>query len=323
MSFEFIGRFILSISNSSLPQLLKQILLVSAECLFNFFHRREKIYIPDLNIKKNVIITGGNRGIGLEVTIKLLKHGYNVHVLSRNPIDDPRIDLKYKIIKCFYGDAKISKIIYEKKLNQNIGRLIWSYLDLNDIRNINISDIVFKHIDYLLCNAGIMDRNESDLNIVVNHLGHLKLVESLKSRLINARIVFTTSCVMFSVKKYTDSCLFLNGYCQSKLCNSLMAFYYKHSGLKTVAVHPGIINTGLFKGVYVLPIKILSMILPRCLNTVNEGSDSLINAMFSSISEDFDLFFGIYKISPPDYVNINEAEVVFLESINQIRKMEI
>ncbi|KAG0434165.1 Retinol dehydrogenase 12 [Dictyocoela muelleri] len=126
---------------------------------------------------------------------------------------------------------------------------------------------------------------------------------------------------MFSIKKYNQSAFIFNGYCQSKLCNTLLAFYFKNSGLNTIAVHPGIINTGLFKGKYKLAIKILNSFIPWCLNTVDEGSDSLINAMFFPHSNEFNILFGTEKIKLPDYVCINESEKMIRESKKYIENL--
>lgn len=35
------------------------------------------------------IVTGGNRGIGLEITNGLLRRGFSVHVISRTGIEQP------------------------------------------------------------------------------------------------------------------------------------------------------------------------------------------------------------------------------------------
>jgi 3-oxoacyl-[acyl-carrier protein] reductase len=39
------------------------------------------------------IVTGGNRGIGLEISKKLLGRGFEVHVLSRSGIASPQVGM--------------------------------------------------------------------------------------------------------------------------------------------------------------------------------------------------------------------------------------
>lgn len=73
------------------------------------------------------IITGGNRGIGLEISKRLLGRGFEVHVLSRSGIDSP-------------PDGVIS----------------WT-ADLSDYdQTIQIVDKI-GHVDVLINNAGIMN----------------------------------------------------------------------------------------------------------------------------------------------------------------------
>ena len=51
----------------------------------------EKIYNPDFVKGKTVLVTGGNRGIGLAVTKELIECGANVIVTTRAPADIPGV----------------------------------------------------------------------------------------------------------------------------------------------------------------------------------------------------------------------------------------
>ncbi len=77
------------------------------------------------------IITGGNRGIGLEISKRLLGRGFEVHVLSRSGIDSP-------------PDGVIS----------------WT-ADISDYeQTVQIVDKI-GHVDVLINNAGIMNAMRS------------------------------------------------------------------------------------------------------------------------------------------------------------------
>eukprot|EP01036_Dinobryon_divergens_P031665 gene31665-41108_t len=47
----------------------------------------DSVYKPDHFVGKNVLVTGGNRGIGLALTEELVRIGANVYITSRNPVD--------------------------------------------------------------------------------------------------------------------------------------------------------------------------------------------------------------------------------------------
>ena len=71
-------------------------------------------------MKKTVIITGGNRGIGLDITTSFVEAGYKVYVTGRN-----EYDLKSKFgngISFFKMDVRNSidhKLIVEKVIEEN------------------------------------------------------------------------------------------------------------------------------------------------------------------------------------------------------------
>ena len=44
-------------------------------------------YLNFFKMKKTVIITGGNRGIGLDITTSFVEAGYKVYVTGRNEYD--------------------------------------------------------------------------------------------------------------------------------------------------------------------------------------------------------------------------------------------
>jgi NAD(P)-dependent dehydrogenase (short-subunit alcohol dehydrogenase family) len=87
----------------------------------------------------NVLITGANRGIGLEFVVQFLEKGFNVIATCRKP-----------------GDAKELKEL----LKQNKTRLFVLAMDVSDDSSIKkaCTEITkkYEHLDYIVNNAGIM-----------------------------------------------------------------------------------------------------------------------------------------------------------------------
>lgn len=81
-------------------------------------------------MKKTVLITGGNKGIGLECTRLFLENGYKVIVVARD----------YKNFE-FNENLEVEKLVY----------------DLTDIKGIKNLVEVSKGVDILINNAGVMN----------------------------------------------------------------------------------------------------------------------------------------------------------------------
>ncbi len=99
---------------------------------------------------KNIIITGGNKGIGLEIATKLIENGANVISLNRSNSKNKISENKhYHQIKCNINNfERLKNVIEQIKTN-------------------------YQNIDILINNAGIIDFKpfvESDLNTIHNIL---------------------------------------------------------------------------------------------------------------------------------------------------------
>lgn len=208
--------------------------------------------IPDLS-GKNIIVTGGNSGIGFEAVKAFAKNGANVVLASRSI--ERGVKAKEEILNII-GKAEIEVI----------------QLDLMDLESINTFVEKFKEkyakLDVLLNNAGIMtvpyeltkDGFESQLG--TNHLGHFALTAQLFSLLKStsgSRIVNISSAAHKWGDMDFDNLQFENGkdytpmksYARSKLSNLLFTYELNRKleqnqiDCITLAAHPGVSNTNL------------------------------------------------------------------------------
>ncbi|GAB0099637.1 dehydrogenase/reductase SDR family member on chromosome X [Sergentomyia squamirostris] len=203
------------------------------------------------------LMTGGNRGIGLEIVKKLLECNMTVVLGVRN----------------VEGSRKaIGREIPEEK---TAGKLFLEQLDTGSMKSVQKFATVIKKkynkIHVLINNAGIMaapfalteDGFESQM--AINYLGHFLLTHLLLPEIIaagsiekNSRIVNVSSCVHLMGRIDYDN---FNGkksyygataYNQSKLAQVLFtkhlqaALVARGAPVQVHAVHPGVVDTDLF-----------------------------------------------------------------------------
>ncbi|GMH61019.1 hypothetical protein TL16_g03173 [Triparma laevis f. inornata] len=153
----------------------------------------------------NIVVTGGSSGIAVPAIQTLVERGANVYLTSRSAVR---------------AQDAASKINEEAKKNEcpmgygeKVGTATGLGLDLADGDSINsFSDDLKKKLgdeklDILVLNAGMVyppdfDGGYSvtlaegatpvDRQISANYLGHFKLVQLLKSRLTESRIIMTS-----------------------------------------------------------------------------------------------------------------------------------
>ena len=147
--------------------------------------------------EKNILITGGNSGIGFFATIKLLKTKNNLYIPIRSSLR--RDQFFSKLIKYF------NKKYLEKYLN------IIENIDLSNLENIQIIGDYFIqkniYLDIIILNAGLqytgsfypkVSKQGIELTFAVNHLAHFYLVNVLIGLINNkkeSRIIITSSDV--------------------------------------------------------------------------------------------------------------------------------
>lgn len=199
---------------------------------------------------QNIIITGGNVGIGLATAISLAKSGNRIIILSRN---------KTKV------EQAITKIKQASEQDQVYGITC----DLSSISSIKRSTQLFKdqfsHLDILINNAGVVTdklqftKDGFELHIGVNHLGHFLLTSELidllliseKPRIINVssnahlrgEIKFDTFEGSSNNKNFKG----MKSYSQSKLANVLFTkeLARRHPNITSHSLHPGVVRTNI------------------------------------------------------------------------------
>ncbi|WP_043628402.1 SDR family NAD(P)-dependent oxidoreductase [Nonomuraea candida] len=191
---------------------------------------------------KNVLITGGYSGLGLEATRALARAGAYVIVPARRP------DVAAEALR-------------------GIPRTEVRELDLADPGDIRAFSDRFletgRPLDIVIANAGVMAHPNTPIgpgweaHFAINHLGHYALVNRLRPALAptGARVVSVASSGHFLSDIRWDDPHFRHGYDhwlaygQSKTANALLAVRLDAlgaaDGVRAFAVHPGSILTPL------------------------------------------------------------------------------
>ncbi|CAH1995551.1 unnamed protein product [Acanthoscelides obtectus] len=195
---------------------------------------------------KNVIITGGASGIGLETTKELSKRGANIILAIRNAEKGTKA---VEEIKNFYQKAKVTVKILDMSEFSSIRAFAQQIID------------EYEKIDILINNAGIIfhpykrTSEGNELTFVTNYLGpflltHLLLPALNKSE--NGRVINVSAMAHFNAKLNLDN---LNNeknfnekdaYAESKLALTMftkhMAEQYKETKITFNSVSPGLVR---------------------------------------------------------------------------------
>ncbi len=146
---------------------------------------------------KNILITGGNSGIGFFAIINLLKTKNNLYVVIKNEF---RKNQFRKTIEKYFDKNYLSKFLN-----------IIENCDLSDLENIEKIRVYFDRkkifLDVIVLNAGLqytgsfypkVSKQGIELTFAVNHLAHFYLVNMLKDFVRDneeSRIIITSSDV--------------------------------------------------------------------------------------------------------------------------------
>ncbi len=194
---------------------------------------------------KNVLITGGSRGIGLEFTRQYLSKGYRVFSASRHPEKSDELQvLKTKFDNLLY--------VYTLDVSDENSRHKLFEMLCQQVEN----------LDILINNAGIASGNEkrrfkfgelkqNDLCrcMVVNAVAQLMMTEKFAPLLTQGRrsVVVNISSTSGSIAQKRAGGDTGYGYSASKAALNMMTKMLSHelraSGIIVVAFHPGWVRT--------------------------------------------------------------------------------
>ncbi len=234
------------------------------------------------NLKgKNVVITGGNSGIGYYAALELGRAGANVIIACRDAVR---------------GESALAEL---QKQAPGLSLMVES-LDLTDLLSVRMFAEKFlganKPLDILINNAGIMALPQRELTsdgfevqFGTNHLGHFALTGLLLPALKRSdapRVVTVSSGVANMKMAKLDlgnlqsevSYEPMETYAQSKLANLafMLELGRRYDWLTSVAAHPGATKTNLQKHKFKCLTKLIGQHGAKgALPTVRAAADSV------------------------------------------------
>ncbi|XP_032359678.1 retinol dehydrogenase 12, like isoform X1 [Etheostoma spectabile] len=237
---------------------------------------------------KTVVITGANTGIGKETAIDLAKRGAKVIMACR--------DMEK-------AQAALKEVI-ENSGNENV---VCMKLDLADSKSIKeFAEAINKgesRLNILINNAGVMvcpfgkTADGFEMQIGVNHFGHFLLTYlllDLIKKSAPARIVTVSSMAhswgsinledINSEKSYDKRA----AYAQSKLANILftrsLAKKLEGTGVMTYSLHPGVVQTDLWRHLSGPQQIVMKMVSPFTKNSSQGAQTSIYCAVEPSLA---------------------------------------
>ena len=250
---------------------------------------------------RTALVTGANTGIGKEIALSFASKGIKVFIASRS------YDRTLPVIQA------IEKLYGVRKCE-------WLSLDLGSIKSIDrYAEFFFEQnvsLDYLVNNAGFAGKRGStqegfELAFGVNYFGHYVLTRRLECALIrskNARVVNVSSKIHSIVKKLdfaslrkpTKSLSGIKEYAVSKLANILFTSElhrrYASLGISSFAVHPGLVDTEIWR---TLPFFLRPILKLKGMLTPKEGAKNVLQCAFVEASTHSGQYFSKCKSSSP------------------------
>jgi NAD(P)-dependent dehydrogenase (short-subunit alcohol dehydrogenase family) len=227
-------------------------------------------------MSRNVLITGGNSGIGYEMALALAGQGDRVIIAAR---DAQKSQAAIDAIKGKHASAQVEALS----------------LDLADFADVDsfASELLSRMpvIDVLILNAGLYTlklhtlKNGFEAMMGIMHFGHFRLTQKLLDavKAAQGRIIITSS-VMHQYGKINEASfrdpsqhkIGLLAYGQAKLANLLFAreLARRLQGTKVTvnAFHPGAVGTGIYREAPSLAAKIMMAFML----TPAQGADTAI-----------------------------------------------
>ena len=201
---------------------------------------------PGLWTPKNVLVTGGNRGIGKAICQELLVKGHRV-VLTCRLEEEGKIVVAE--LKAKTGNSKVDFLVG----------------DLSTISKVQgLADLIrdkYPGMDVLVHNAGtwpsekVINADGLEMTFMVNYMAPFVLTNQLlpvlqansPSRIVsvNAGLALFGNPDIAKTPYGHDFSSLVKTYANSKYCNLLFMQSFEAQGVTMNAVHPGVIRTGL------------------------------------------------------------------------------
>jgi NAD(P)-dependent dehydrogenase (short-subunit alcohol dehydrogenase family) len=245
---------------------------------------------------RSVIITGATSGIGKAVAMRLATTGARLTITARNQDKGRAVADK---ITAQTGSEVVMLPVDFADLG-SVRHAAQTYIDAND------------DLAVLINNAGAVVGSRTttvdgyETTIATNHLGPFLftdlltdlLIASAPSRVINTSSVAHTYAkegILFDDLGFDDRRYkFMEVYGHSKLANILHAVElnarYYDDGLTAVAIHPGVVNTGLGTGTSRI-VRLANVFGGRWMRSPDDGADTIV---WLATEPDLDVSEGIY-----------------------------
>ncbi len=201
---------------------------------------------------KNVLVTGGTNGIGLEASVQLARLGAHVTIVGRNPA---RTEAAAADIAARGGAPGVGHLICDFSSQAAIRRLAGEVHERYD------------RLDVLVNNAGGVNKTRwvtedgIEATFAVNHLGYFLLTNlllDLLERSAPARVVSVASAghrhgtMDFEDLGYERRYSIMKAYARSKLGNVLFSNELSRrlagTGVTSNSLHPGAVATNIWSG---------------------------------------------------------------------------
>ncbi len=196
---------------------------------------------------RNVIITGGNAGIGLATSIALAKQGANVYIVSRSK---DKAEEAVKTIIDESGNKSVKHFVANLSSQKSIRQLASEIKNEMSVVDVLINNSGGTFSDFTLSDDGL------EMTIATNHFAYFLLTNLLLDRIKKsdyARIVNVASGSHYKGKIDFESFgkkksyFIMKAYEQSKLANVLftneLAERLKGTNVTTNSLHPGFVRT--------------------------------------------------------------------------------
>ena len=232
---------------------------------------------------KVILITGATNGIGRAAALALAKRGASVAVAGRSR---QRLDDTLAMVRAESGNESLSGLLADLSTQAGVRQLADDFRERHP------------RLDLLLNNAGASFRERADTadglerTFAVNHVAYYLLTHLLLDMLqaaAPARIVNVSSEAHRQQRTFDFDNLDgrkrwgmfgFGAYSQSKLANLLftreLARRLAGTGVTVNAMHPGVVNTGLFQNVGGIGGLALRTLAPVFMKTPGQGADTLV-----------------------------------------------